>query len=184
MKFCNKFAGAVRVLEKGGGWLSAFAVFFMAIITTVDVIGRYFFNHSITGTQEIVQLSMNVFVYAGLTYAMYKKDYVTVPVILDLLKPKVRMVIETIVTMLMFIAGCFLCYSLWVAAVKWMGKWAVVTTTLSIPQTPFYIFTAVCVTIICFELLFQSIQYIGKLANFNKLAAEAAAEGKEETVHE
>lgn len=172
MKFCKKLAGALHVIEHGGCWLSAFAVFFMAVITTIDVVGRYFLNHSITGTQELVQLSMNVFVYAGLTWAIYKKDYVTVPVILDKLKPKARLIVETVVVFLMFAAGCILCYSLWVSAIKWTHKWTVVTTTLGIPQTPFYLLTAVCITIVCIELLVQTINNIAHLANFNKPALD------------
>lgn len=185
-KLFKKFAGGIHILEHGGCWLSAFSVFFMAIITTVDVIGRYFLHHSLAGTQEIVQLSMNVFVYSGLTYAIYKKDYVTVPVVLDKLKPRARLIVETIVTFLMFAAGCVLCYSLWVSAVKWMSKWAVVTTTLGIPQTPFYILTAVCVTIISIELLFQTVTGIIRVAQYQPLPAGEAleADAKEENAHE
>ena len=58
-------AKAVHMVSNLFAWISAAVLFFMASVSFVDVIGRYFFHHPLTGAQEIIEVSMSIFVYTG-----------------------------------------------------------------------------------------------------------------------
>ena len=47
-------AKAVHMVSNLFAWISAAVLFFMASVSFVDVIGRYFFHHPLTGAQEII----------------------------------------------------------------------------------------------------------------------------------
>ena len=48
-------AKAVHMVSNLFAWISAAVLFFMASVSFVDVIGRYFFHHPLTGAQEIIE---------------------------------------------------------------------------------------------------------------------------------
>lgn len=66
----------MKVLERVLGWLAAVILFSMMALTFFDVIGRKFFDTSITGSLEITELLMLLLIFAGLPLASLKGEHV------------------------------------------------------------------------------------------------------------
>lgn len=80
-------------------------LFLMACVTFADVLLRYIFSRPLTGTTEVTELMLVMVVYLGIAHTHYKKGHVAVDVIIDRLRPKARLVMDTIITV--FSVGVF-----------------------------------------------------------------------------
>jgi TRAP-type C4-dicarboxylate transport system permease small subunit len=58
--------------------IAAVLLFAMMLVTFVDVIGRYFFNHSLDGAYEITEVLLGLIVFAGLPIVTWRGEHVTV----------------------------------------------------------------------------------------------------------
>lgn len=140
--------------------ISAVAMMFMAIISTVDVVGRYIFNHPLTGAQEIVEVTMCVFVYAGLALAISQDKVIFVPVIVERLSVKVQGVIKCVGNILCAVMSFLILYQLTIPTVSKMSNFNQATMVLKIPHGPLYVFVVICYGLISLELILKGIENV------------------------
>ena len=81
-------------------WISGVMLFFIAAFIFIDVLGRYVFNHPITGSQEIVELAIVCVLYLGLPYSTYCRSHVRVDALITHFPYKARMITLGVVTLL------------------------------------------------------------------------------------
>ena len=62
----------------------------MMLLTTADVIGRYFFNRPIAGAYELTEFIMVIVVFLGLAHTEAKKDTAAIEIIAERFPSKVR----------------------------------------------------------------------------------------------
>jgi TRAP-type C4-dicarboxylate transport system permease small subunit len=60
---------AVRLIGFVPRLVSGLALFFLMVLTVVDVVGRKFFNHSVFGSLELTELGMLVLIFGALPIA-------------------------------------------------------------------------------------------------------------------
>lgn len=100
--FQKIFHGLVNILL----WIGAFTLAFAMVITTVDVIMRYFFHSPIQGVYEIIELSMGVLSPIAILYCSYKNGHVSVDLVYNLLSSrlkKITLVFSLLCTFAVFI---------------------------------------------------------------------------------
>jgi len=68
----------------------------LGVLVTVDVILRYIFSHPIPGGAESTELFLDYIVFLGLAYALLMGGHVRVTMILDRLKPRMRLGAESL----------------------------------------------------------------------------------------
>lgn len=66
----------MKTIQRFLAWLAGGALFAMMVLTFVDVLGRKFFDASITGSLEITELLMLVMIFAGLPLASLAGEHV------------------------------------------------------------------------------------------------------------
>lgn len=86
--FQKIFDGIVKILLGVGAVTLAFAM----IITTLDVIMRYFFHSPIQGVYEIIELLMGVLSPIAILYCSYKKGHVSVDLVYNMLSARLKKV--------------------------------------------------------------------------------------------
>lgn len=86
--FQKIFDGLVKSLLGVGAVTLAFAM----IITTLDVIMRYFFHSPIQGVYEIIELLMGVLSPIAILYCSYKKGHVSVDLVYNMLSERLKKV--------------------------------------------------------------------------------------------
>lgn len=68
---------------------SGIALFIMMILTFVDVVGRYGFNHSIFGTAEYIEYLMVVVIFAGVAFISAEDEHIKVEIFEPWIKKRI-----------------------------------------------------------------------------------------------
>jgi len=58
--------------------LAGAAILFMMAVTSIDVVGRFFFNAPLHGAFELTEITMALVIFAGLSLAALSRDHITV----------------------------------------------------------------------------------------------------------
>lgn len=133
-------------------YVGAAALFFMMLLTTVDVAGRYILNKPITGVFELTEYLVLILIFSFLAITQAQGGHVSVDLLLTRLPAKLRFAVNLI--------NHLACLAL-MAVIFWMGflnaleSKAVgeVSPNLAIPKYPFVFFLALGCLIFCIEYL-------------------------------
>ena len=90
---------AERLLNRASsffGGLSALALVFMMLITVVEVVGRATFNYSLYGNYELIGMLLVAAGPLGMALCQKDRSHITVTLVVDLLPPGVRAVLQSI----------------------------------------------------------------------------------------
>ena len=99
----EKFARCVDKISRVFRYGGMIVLFFMMMLGTADVVGRYFFNRPLTGTFEIFEMLLPFLVLLGLADTQFVNEHITAGVIdFFRLKPETRTKIQLGVQVLVF----------------------------------------------------------------------------------
>jgi TRAP-type transport system small permease protein len=133
-------------------YVGAAALFSMMCLTTLDVAGRYIFNHPITGVYELTEYLVLILIFSFLGYTQSKNGHVSV----DLLLPKLPARLKAVIDLLNHLVCLVL-----MAVIFWMGIETALelrsvgeaSPNLGVPDYPFAFFLAIGCLIMCLEYL-------------------------------
>ncbi len=91
-------------------------VFLMMVLTSVDVIGRNFFNKPITGAYELTGLALALMVFFSLGIAQIKKDHIEIDFLTNFFPAKVQHALYALTSLIVFILLCVTTWQLFVYA--------------------------------------------------------------------
>ncbi|BFM49841.1 TRAP transporter small permease [Marinomonas sp. THO17] len=114
--------------------IATFAMFFMMMLTLVDVIGRYFFSMPITGGFEITEMMLALVIFLGIPLVTSEQDHITVDIIDDFIPAKVLSWLKNIVTAIGAVCFTVLAIMLWQHAFKIL-RYGDTTAVLEIPYS-------------------------------------------------
>ena len=86
------------------GRVACLLIFIMMIITTVEVVSRYVFNHPTMWVWPINRQLFGVFILFAGIYTMHKNDHIRVEILYDHFPPKLKLAARWIAM------GAFLCF--------------------------------------------------------------------------
>lgn len=126
------------------------------LVTTVDVVLRYFFNSPLRGAFEISELIMVVVVFFGLGYTQSVKAHVRVDILVSHLSIKSQLLVDLLNTALsLSFFGLVVWRSLLHAAYVWQsGEY---TDLLQIPMAPFKFLVPFGIGLFCIELIIDMV---------------------------
>lgn len=158
----NKMESWVRPLALLASFIGAIALMGMMFLMVIDVIGRYFFNHPVAGSYELIVYSMVLVVFLGLGYAQLQKAHVKVDIVLHYLSPKAVAFLDVITLSLSFLLFLFIT---WAMAVQTKQVFAMkqVSEILYIPQWPFQVVAVIGAGVFCLATLVQILEALYKL---------------------
>ncbi|MBI3372363.1 MAG: TRAP transporter small permease [Betaproteobacteria bacterium] len=113
----------------------------MMLITVVDVIGRYIFNHPLRGGFEITELMLLVLIFAGLPLVSHADEHVTMDFIDRVISARARAALEGLVHGVCAATMFLLAWLIWVKAGK-ISAYGDATDVLRIVYGPFVYFMA------------------------------------------
>jgi len=133
-------------------YIGAFALLMMMLLTTVDVIGRHFFQRPILGVFELTEFMVLILIFSFIGYAQSHKSHVSVDLFMMFFPEKARIFIELFNHML-----CLLLMALitWMGIVKVKDLMEVgeMSPNLGIPNYPFAIFLVIGCAVMCIEFI-------------------------------
>lgn len=170
-------------VDKAVGWitrifmaLAMIAVALIALTSSVDSIGRYIFGSALRGASEYVQVAMAVFVYGGLCMAIRERKCVIVPVVLEHLKPRVRLFVVAVGNLLCCIASVLLASQVFLSTAKNLANLHNATEVVRIPYGPFYLFSFIAICLFTLEFLLLVIKDLYEGICYKRIHADDAAE--------
>lgn len=141
------------------GGLAGAVLFFIMMLTVVDVVGRYLFNAPVAGGYEITQFAMAALIYAALPVVCFKESHVTI----DLLDPLVpdaavrprQILINLVCAAILAIVA----WSLWVLADR-IAEYRDVTEYLRARRAPIIYYMSVLSGIGAIVFLANVVRYV------------------------
>lgn len=120
---------------------AAFLCFFMFWVV-LDVALRFLFNRPIIGTFEIVEYGMAFFVFLTFAFAQFNKSHIAVPVVVEMLNPRMRAGIDVITGVAMLLVLGLLMWAQ-VLQTQNMVNTKIVSSALFVPKWPFQAVAAI-----------------------------------------
>ncbi len=105
-----------RVMDHGPAiWLAhvfksiaAMALFFLMVLTSVDVIGRYVFNSPLTGSTELTEFAVAIVVFAYLPIISWREEHIVVDLLDNLFSKRVQHIRAGIINIIIVVSLIFL----------------------------------------------------------------------------
>lgn len=161
-KRINSLAKGIRFINRYIRNLCLILLFFMMLLGTADVIGRYLFNRPILGTFEIFEILLPAIVLLGLGYTQENRAHIRMEILIS------RLSIQTQTILNLITNGCALLISiliLWRGWVLTIGYWNMGRTipTIEIPMFLPQLLVPLGALLLSLVLIIQMIQNIEEL---------------------
>jgi TRAP-type C4-dicarboxylate transport system permease small subunit len=148
----QKWNDKLEFISNKLAYLGSIALFIMMLLTTADVIGRYFFNRPVLGALEITEFLVLILIFSFLAHSQAKKSHVSVDLLVQHLPKWIRTAID--------ITNHILCLGFMALIVR-MGflrameirEFGEATNNLRIVKYPFALFVVFGCTVLCVEYL-------------------------------
>ena len=156
-----RFERFINLLSHRFNWIAAGAIVAMMLLTSTDVILR-FFRHPIPGTYEIVGLLGAVVVAFSLAYTSVEKGHIAVDFLVQKFPRNVQLFITAMNDLIStFLFGLIGWQSiLYASELKQSGE---VSLTIQAPIYPFVYGIAVGCGLLCFVLLLEFIKSLKRI---------------------
>ena len=109
----RKLENGVIKFTSGMNAVATFWIFVIMFLMTGDVLGRVLFNHPITGTPEIVKVSIVGIVFLQIPHTLWINRHIRSDVIIARLKPNTQQIIHILVYLLGVAVFVGIFYSSW-----------------------------------------------------------------------
>jgi TRAP-type C4-dicarboxylate transport system permease small subunit len=116
------FRRIVRWITEGMVVISALMLALMMLISTVDVIGRYFFLHPVEGAWEIVSMAFVICGSMAIGYTQLIKGHIQINLVSDRLTPRGRAVLFIVSYSICFVGSALVTWQGWLRAWDYMHK--------------------------------------------------------------
>ena len=133
-----------RLFDTALGFAASLILFALMVVTFIDVIGRYIFNHPLRGAFEGTELMLLVLIFAGLPLVSHADEHVTMDFIDHMLGPRGRTLLMRLSHVVCAAVLLLLSWLIWQKAGK-ISEYGDTTDVLRITLGPFIYFMAVMI---------------------------------------
>ncbi|MDC7125580.1 MAG: TRAP transporter small permease [Spirochaetales bacterium] len=126
---------------------------FIMLLTTIDVIFRFFFNAPITGASEITQRFIIFAGFLGMGWCALNNQHIKVGLIIDRLSPGMQKFFDIVNFIIVGIVGGIISKESFKQALL-VKKMNVQSQLLGIPNFPFYIVVSISYLILTITIVF------------------------------
>lgn len=146
------FYPAIEVLI----WVGYIAMAAIVLIVFVDVCGRYFLNHPLLGSEELVEfVLMPALGGFAIMYAAVKRGHVAVDLVVARFPRRTQIIMQSIASLLGFGIWAVVAYQVYLYALEEL-KCHALTENLRISLVPFNFTLALGTFLCCLTLLIQA----------------------------
>jgi len=138
-------------------YVGAAVLGFMVLFVTVDVIGRYIFDHPLKGDYELLVLAAGIVGSFGLAYCMITGGNIRIDIVTSHLPQKIRGILNVIAYLFGSIFWALASWRSTLFAIQYM-KTNRISGMLPIPIYPFAFLVTLGCVLICLVLLFKLAQ--------------------------
>jgi len=145
------------VLMAGMGWVLG-----MMLLTTCDVMARYFFSMPVPGAKELSEFMLAAFGMLGMAYTHHSGGNVRVTFLTHALPPRWRAMADTIANLLSLVIVLLITWQAWIMGAEDFHTGAV-SDSLGIPIYPFKFLLSEGAFFLCLEILTNLAESVRKV---------------------
>jgi TRAP-type C4-dicarboxylate transport system permease small subunit len=153
-----------KVPSQALGVVSCALLFFMMLLTFVDVTGRYFFASPLPAAYEIISLTMPGIIFCALPFVSYSEGHVTIDLLDNFLTSGIKRWQGVFANLLAAIALGFIAYRLFALSLDHI-RFREVTNELYLSLWPFSLTMAVLCAIATLALVANTYAYLANVRN-------------------
>ena len=139
----------IYIITRYLGYIAALVLAAMMILTVVDIVGRFFFNHPIGGVTELTSLMLVVIVGLSLGWCALERGHVKVDLVMDRLPQKAQYVIDNFLLIATFLLFVVITWRTFVETTESESS----SSILRLPLTPFQWFFSIGLLLFCICIL-------------------------------
>ncbi len=154
----------IRRLDNLLVFFSGVIIMLMLILTTVSVIGRYFFNMPVPNNLAITELLLVMVVYLPMAYVQRHGGHVFVTLFTDWLPPRIRKKFDVLG---MTVGTIFIGTAAWATFTDSYAAYTVgayMEGTLELPEWPFRFAISLGLALFCLRLIMEILSVTGVTA--------------------
>jgi TRAP-type transport system small permease protein len=121
--------------------ISSVLLLLLMFLTTADVVGRYFFNHPITGTYELTGLALAMIIFFSLGSAQLARDHIEIDFLTNKMPERAKELLNGMASLMLF---ALMCLTTWQLAEYMRRTWEGNELSGDL-GLPLYVFIAVTV---------------------------------------
>ena len=132
----QKIRQVLGIIEKWSAYLAMVILFALVVLSTINVVMRFFFTMALHGFYEVTELGMVAIIFLAIGYTMKIGGHVTVDILTNRFSLRTRAIISVIVCLLVLFAMAML---IWGAIDGGLYHWRAgsFSNLLHIPDYPF-----------------------------------------------
>ena len=134
--------GPIRGLVLFLQGLSAITLLALMMITVVDVVGRYVFNHPLTGSTELTEIAVGIVVFSVFPIITWRNEQVVVDILDGFVPPRLHFIRTVLFNLIISGSLLYLGQRIWVLGQRSLS-YEEVTEYLGIPSGWMMLFIAV-----------------------------------------
>ena len=134
------------------GWLTGAVLFFMMILTAIDVIARFVFSSPLPGTFEIMEFSLAIVVFSALPLVTWDQGHISVSLFEGLFQGTGRRIQQIIVLALSVIGMGVISVKMWDQGIQ-LNATGATTGFLLWPRAPIAYFMSAFAGLSCLLLI-------------------------------
>jgi TRAP-type C4-dicarboxylate transport system permease small subunit len=150
----EKFEKFNERLSAWGEWIAFWAIFFMVVLTCVDVLGSKLFRTPVFGSIDVMMLAQLIAVSFAAAMALIQNRHVQVEFFVMLLPRRIQALIDGLIQLLCLGLFVLIVWRLF-AHGYYLHTGSEETSTAHIPMAPFAYASAVGIIPVCLVLLQQ-----------------------------
>lgn len=139
----------IKAVSSVGCWL----VFVMALVLTVNVLGRFLFSKPVLGTIEIVELLLIIIAALSVPYTAMKRGHVRVDVLLPHFSRRTQAILASLAFFISAGISAIIAYQAILDTIYYAQHLGQHTATLSIPFAPLRGMLALGFILLCLKTL-------------------------------
>ncbi|GAB6907280.1 putative TRAP transporter, DctQ-like membrane protein [Desulfosarcina cetonica] len=150
----------MEFISRNLAYLGAIALMAMMLLTTVDVVGRYFFNKPVLGAFELTEFLVLILIFSLLAHSQANKSHVAVDLIFDHFPGRLRKIIEVFNHLVCLLFMLLIAYRGFIRALE-IKAFGEATSNLGIIKYPFAFFVVLGCVALSIEYLRDLIGLFG-----------------------
>ena len=133
----NRVVHATNIVVTTAAYVAGFVLLALMLLTTADVVGRYFFNSPVIGVFDLTHFAVLIMTFLGLSYCGFQGGHIVIELLYDRLSPSTASILQRLINLV----GCVLFLLIaWRSAVQSVDvrEFREASQLLLIPFYPFY----------------------------------------------
>lgn len=166
-KIVRTFEKIISAFNKYLNYAGMVILFFLMLLTVVDVVGRKFFNSPVTGSYELTGIFMAIMIFFGLGMAQLNREHIEIDILTQNLSKTIQHILNIIISFGVFLFLLLLTRQLFYLMQR-MHTQNELSGDLSLPLYIFLIFVTIGALAFALSYLLEFLKSVLKAVDKNE----------------